>query len=46
MRAKIIKIGKSRGIGIPKLFLEQTKLGDEVELVAQGKWASAIEEAG
>jgi antitoxin MazE len=36
MRAKIIKIGNSRGIRIPELFLEQTKLGDEVELEAQG----------
>ena len=36
MRAKIIKIGNSQGIRIPKLFLEQTKLGDEVELEAQG----------
>jgi antitoxin MazE len=35
MRAKIIKIGNSQGIRIPKLFLEQTKLGDEVELEAQ-----------
>jgi antitoxin MazE len=35
MRAKIIKIGNSQGIRIPKLFLEQTRLGDEVELEAQ-----------
>ena len=35
MRAKIIKIGNSQGIRIPKLFLEQTNLGDEVELEAQ-----------
>jgi antitoxin MazE len=35
MRAKIIKIGNSQGIRIPKLFLEQTGLGDEVELEAQ-----------
>jgi antitoxin MazE len=35
MRAKIIKIGNSQGIRIPRLFLEQTKLGDEVELEAQ-----------
>jgi antitoxin MazE len=34
MRAKIIKIGNSQGIRIPKLFLEQTNLGDEVELEA------------
>jgi antitoxin MazE len=36
VRAKIIKIGNSRGICIPKHFLEQTKLGDEVELEAHG----------
>jgi antitoxin MazE len=35
MRARIIKIGNSQGIRIPKLFLEQTKLGEEVELEAQ-----------
>jgi antitoxin MazE len=35
MRAKIIKIGNSQGIRIPKLFLEQTGLGDEVELETQ-----------
>ena len=35
MRARIIKIGNSQGIRIPKLVLEQTKLGKEVELEAQ-----------
>jgi len=35
MRARIIKIGNSQGIRIPKLFLEQTRLGEEVELEAQ-----------
>jgi antitoxin MazE len=35
MRAKIIKIGNSQGIRIPKLFLEQIGLGDEVELETQ-----------
>jgi antitoxin MazE len=35
MKAKIIKIGNSQGIRIPKLFLEQTGLGDEVELETQ-----------
>ena len=33
MKAKIVKIGNSRGIRIPRLFLEQTGLGDEVEIV-------------
>lgn len=35
MRARIIKIGNSQGIRIPKLILEQTRLGEEVELEAQ-----------
>jgi antitoxin MazE len=34
MKAKIIKIGNSQGIRIPKLFLEQTGLGEEVEIEA------------
>jgi antitoxin MazE len=33
MKSKIVKIGNSRGIRIPRLFLEQTGLGDEVEIV-------------
>lgn len=32
MRARIVKIGNSQGIRIPKLFLEQTGLGNEVEI--------------
>jgi antitoxin MazE len=36
MRTKIIKIGNSQGIRIPKLFLEQSRLQDEVEMEAQG----------
>jgi antitoxin MazE len=35
MRTKIIKIGNSRGIRIPKVLLELTRIGDEVELEAQ-----------
>lgn len=35
MRSRIIKIGNSQGIRIPKLFLEQTGLVDEVEMEAQ-----------
>ena len=34
MRARIIKIGNSQGVRIPKLFLEQTGLQDEVEIEA------------
>ncbi len=32
MKTKIIKIGNSKGIRIPKSILEQTDLNDEVEL--------------
>jgi antitoxin MazE len=35
MRAKIIKIGNSRGIRIPKIILERARIGDEVDLQAQ-----------
>ncbi|HYE75541.1 MAG TPA: AbrB/MazE/SpoVT family DNA-binding domain-containing protein [Blastocatellia bacterium] len=35
MRARIIKIGNSQGIRLPKLLLEQTRLGEEVEIEAQ-----------
>jgi antitoxin MazE len=34
MRARIIKIGNSQGVRIPKLFLEQTGLSEEVEIEA------------
>jgi len=33
MKSKIVKIGNSRGIRIPRLFLDQTGLGDEVDIV-------------
>lgn len=32
MKAKIVRIGNSRGIRIPKLLLEEAGLGDQVEL--------------
>jgi len=32
MKAKIIRIGNSQGIRIPKPLLEEAELGDEVEL--------------
>jgi antitoxin MazE len=35
MRARIIKIGNSQGVRIPKIFLEQTRLGEEVEIETQ-----------
>ncbi|GAC1446272.1 MAG: AbrB/MazE/SpoVT family DNA-binding domain-containing protein [Pyrinomonadaceae bacterium] len=35
MRTRIVKIGNSQGVRIPKLFLEQSNLAEEVELEAQ-----------
>ncbi len=35
MRTRIIKIGNSQGIRIPKPLLEQSRLGEEVEIEAQ-----------
>jgi antitoxin MazE len=32
VRTRIIKIGNSQGIRIPKLLLEQSNIGEEVEL--------------
>ncbi len=32
MRTKLVRIGNSRGVRIPKPFLEQAGLDDEVEL--------------
>jgi antitoxin MazE len=32
VRARVVRIGNSRGIRIPKLWLDQLNLGDEVEL--------------
>jgi antitoxin MazE len=32
MRASIIRIGKSQGVCIPKILLEQSRLGTEVDL--------------
>jgi len=32
MRAKLVKIGNSRGIRLPKAVIEEAQLGDEVEL--------------
>jgi len=37
MRARIVRIGNSQGIRIPKIVLEQTRLKDEVELKIQDR---------
>jgi len=34
MKARIVKIGNSQGVRIPKLLLERSKLDEEVELEA------------
>ena len=36
VKMRIIKIGNSRGIRIPKVLLDQAKLGDEIEMEVQG----------
>ncbi len=36
MRAKIVRIGNSQGIRIPKPLLERSGLGEEVEIEAEG----------
>ena len=36
MKSRIVRIGNSQGIRIPKPFLEQTGLKTEVELEVQG----------
>ena len=36
VRAKVIKIGNSRGIRIPHTLLEQAGLSDEVEVTVDG----------
>ena len=35
MKSRIVKIGNSKGLRIPKPFLEQTGLGDEVEITVE-----------
>ena len=35
MRTRIIKIGNSQGVRIPRLFLEQSRLHGEIEMEAQ-----------
>jgi len=35
MKSRIVQIGNSRGIRLPKVLLEQAQLADEVELEAE-----------
>jgi antitoxin MazE len=36
IKTRIVKIGNSRGIRIPKILLDQAKLGDEIEMEVKG----------
>ncbi len=36
MKTRVVRIGNSRGIRIPKVLLEQTGLPEDVEIIAQG----------
>jgi antitoxin MazE len=36
IKTRIVKIGNSRGIRIPKVLLDQSKLSDEIEMDVQG----------
>jgi antitoxin MazE len=36
VRSKVVKIGNSRGIRIPRALLEQAGLADEVEMMVEG----------
>lgn len=36
IRSKVIKIGNSRGIRIPRTLLEQAGLTDEVDMIVEG----------
>ena len=36
VRSRVVKIGNSRGIRIPKTLLEQADLTDEVEMTVEG----------
>lgn len=36
IRSKVVKIGNSRGIRIPRAVLEQAGLTDEVEMIVDG----------
>jgi antitoxin MazE len=37
IKTRIVRVGNSQGIRIPKLLLEQADLGEEVELEVQGE---------
>ena len=36
MKAQLVRIGNSRGVRLPKAFIEQAQLTDEVEIEVKG----------
>ena len=36
MKARLVRIGNSRGVRLPKAVIEQAGLGDEIELTVSG----------
>jgi len=41
LKARIVRIGNSQGIRIPKALLEQTGLAGQVELLVEGEWLTS-----
>ena len=37
MKARLVRVGNSRGVRIPKALIEETGLGEDVELRARGR---------
>jgi len=46
MKSRIVQIGNSRGIRLPKALLEEAQLADEVELEAKPGRMSFVKETG
>ena len=36
MKSRIVKIGNSQGIRLPKTLIEQTGLGEDIEIIIEG----------
>ena len=36
MKSRIVRIGNSQGIRLPKTLIEQTGLGEEIEIIIEG----------
>jgi len=37
MKARLVRVGNSRGVRIPKALIQETGLGEDVELRARGR---------